>query len=183
MAHLWISVNKARNFQENVPAQIYNVSGLRSRIKEFADSNAGCFTLSSCVSIETSSLDEDHLSETARILHEKMDQFDRENTMALLHQYYHTESRRISPYFGSKSSSISTSWLYTDSWNVHFGGKKPRMVVPRIPPMDGLMIYLEGGELEKGGPWHEKGAIVYINLQKKDMEKLLHDSTLRKYTK
>ena len=103
---------------------------------------------------------------------------------------FHDLAFEISPHriwnaFLGLRNTIVTSWLYLKAYEVDFGEGVPRFVDAFMPNMDGCVHIMENGNARATSKknWYEQTVSVSLHLRSDVMEKLLHDSELRRYRK
>ncbi|KAF7121632.1 hypothetical protein CNMCM5793_009103 [Aspergillus hiratsukae] len=170
LAHLWISINRARNLA-NCPDTVFiDLSiGTRTRVSPpLPDTFLGSPLFLTHVDAPAKTLCGASIGTIASQIRETVALFTPEKIGAMLHDAaYETSPQRLWQAFLGSRHVLVTSWLRLNVYEVDFvGGSRPRYVHAVLPKLDGEVQVMESGV-------DDNGMDVALYLEQEVMERFL----------
>ncbi|EAW17213.1 transferase family protein [Aspergillus fischeri NRRL 181] len=178
LAHLWISINRARNLA-NCPDSVFlDLSiGTRTRVSPpLPDTFLGSPLFLTHVGSSAKALCAASIGDIASQIRETMALFTPEKIGAMLHDAaYEVSPQRLWQAFLGSRHVLVTSWLRLKVYEIDFvgDGNRPRYVHAVLPKLDGEVQVMESGA-------DDNGVDVAVYLEEEVMERFLAEQ--RKFT-
>ncbi|KAF7172183.1 hypothetical protein CNMCM5623_004423 [Aspergillus felis] len=171
LAHLWISINRARNLADCSDSVFLDLSiGARTRVSPpLPDTFLGSPLFLAHVGASGKSLCAASIGTIASQIRETVALFTPEKIGAMLHDAaYEISPQRLWQAFLGSRHVLVTSWLRLKVYEVDFvgDGKRPRYVHAVLPKLDGEVQVMESGV-------DDKGMDVALYLEEEIMERFL----------
>lgn len=183
LAHIWGSISRARQLNEDEETYLDATFGFRNRLDPpLPPSFLGSpLTLAKVTSTGRHAIDH-RLGEIAASIRSTLQAFNSFTLPALLHEMaFEMGAQRLWNGFLGRRNTIVTSWLQLGIRDVDFGAGVPTYVEAVMPSTDGCIQVMEAGEYGSEKHWYDDAVVVSLHLRDDVMQRLLKDPTLRKY--
>ncbi|GFG18798.1 shikimate O-hydroxycinnamoyltransferase [Aspergillus udagawae] len=175
LAHLWISINRARSLADCPDSVFLDLSiGARTRVSPpLPDTFLGSPLFLAHVGASAKALCAASIGAIASQIRQTVALFTPEKIGAMLHDAaYEISPQRLWQAFLGSGNVLVTSWLRLKVYEVDFAGNgnRPRYVHAVLPKLDGEVQVMESGV-------DDNGMDVALYLEKEVMERLLDEQT------